>query len=118
MEWPASAKRGGASLSTRRAIAAMLSSRVWLATITGPNRHSAGMTGAQIRAEEANPGTSRIGVVWSIIASQAPEFAGNYAAELRGPRRPVKYAKTHVNRRISALTPAPAGTMNRAHDTT
>ena len=30
----------------RAAIAAILSSRMWLATVTGPNRHSAGTTGA------------------------------------------------------------------------
>ncbi len=35
-------KVGSASLEIRRAIAVMLSSRVWLATITGPNRQSAG----------------------------------------------------------------------------
>jgi hypothetical protein len=46
MECPASAKRGGASAKILRAIAPMLSSRMWLATVTGPNRHSAGATGA------------------------------------------------------------------------
>src|SRR5262245_63948181 len=36
----ASAKRGGAKARMRAAIASMLSSRVWSATVTGPNRHS------------------------------------------------------------------------------
>ena len=36
----------------------MLSSRMWLATVTGPNRHNAGMTGAKIRGEHASPVTA------------------------------------------------------------
>src|SRR5215510_6502047 len=66
MEWPASAKRGGASARMRRAMAPILSSRMWLATVTGPNRHNAGTTGAKIRGEETRPGTRRIGIVSSM----------------------------------------------------
>ena len=40
---PASANRGGAAARMRRAMAAMLSSRVWSATVTGPKRQSAGI---------------------------------------------------------------------------
>ena len=40
---PGRAKRGGAAARIRRAIAAMLSSRRWSATMTGPNCHSAGI---------------------------------------------------------------------------
>jgi hypothetical protein len=46
MESPASAKRGGAAARMRAAIVSMLSSRVWSATVTGPNRHSAGICSA------------------------------------------------------------------------
>src|ERR1700759_2971451 len=46
----------------RRAIAANLSSRMGLAVINGPCRHSAGTTGAQIRAEQMRPGTSTTGI--------------------------------------------------------
>jgi hypothetical protein len=47
----------------------MLSSRMWLATVTGPNRHSAGTTGAKIRGEHTSPGTSKIGIVLSMLGS-------------------------------------------------
>jgi len=40
---------------------AMLSSRIWLATVTGRCRHSAGSSGAQIRGEQMRPGTSTSG---------------------------------------------------------
>jgi hypothetical protein len=43
IERPTSAKRGGAALRIPAAIAAMLSSRVWSATWTGPNRQSVGI---------------------------------------------------------------------------
>jgi hypothetical protein len=46
IESPASAKRGGAAARMRLAIASMLSLRVWSATCTGPNRHSAGICSA------------------------------------------------------------------------
>jgi hypothetical protein len=39
---------------------------MWLATITGPNRHSGGITGAYMRAEQVRPGTSKIGIVLSM----------------------------------------------------
>src|SRR5262249_34669985 len=83
MEWPTSANRGGASASTRRAIAPILSSRMWLATVTGPNRQSAGTTGAKIRGEDRRPGISRIGIVSSM--GEAPDrqlLAGNRAESL------------------------------------
>ena len=66
MEWPASAKRGGASARMRRAIAPILSSRMWLATVTGPNRQRLGTTGAKYRGEQTRPGTSRIGIGFSM----------------------------------------------------
>src|SRR6267378_1994660 len=81
MECPASAKRGGASARIRRAIAPILSSRMWLATVTGPNRHSAGATGAKIRGEETRPGTSRIGIVSSIAGSGKDGFGGKTGLE-------------------------------------
>jgi hypothetical protein len=40
-----------------------------LATVTGPNRHSAGATGAKIRGDDASPGTSKIGIVLSMLGS-------------------------------------------------
>src|SRR5438105_441875 len=52
-----------------RAITAILSSRRWFATVTGPNRHRAGMTGAYIRADDARPGTSIIGIELSMLVS-------------------------------------------------
>jgi hypothetical protein len=47
----------------------MLSSRMWLATVTGPNRHIAGATGSKIRGDETSPGTSKIGIVLSMLGS-------------------------------------------------
>src|SRR6266850_3266758 len=77
MECPASAKRGGASARIRRAIAPILSSRMWLATVTGPNRHKAGITGAKIRGDDTRPGTSRIGIVSSMLGSGLGSFRVN-----------------------------------------
>jgi hypothetical protein len=39
---PTSAKRGGAAARMRAAMAVMLSSRIWSATVTGANRQGAG----------------------------------------------------------------------------
>lgn len=90
----------------------------WLATITGPNRHSAGMTGRRFGPRRTAPEPAQMGVVWSIIASKAPRISGNYAAELKCPGWAVKYAKTHVNLPSGALTRARGRLMKRAHDTT
>jgi len=65
---------GGASARIRRAITAMLSSRTWLATVTGPYRHSAGTTGANIRGDETRPGTSRIGIQLSTSVSRSDKI--------------------------------------------
>ena len=43
---------------------------MWLATVTGPNRQSAGTTGAKIRGEQTTPGISRIGIVLSMRGPQ------------------------------------------------
>src|ERR1700752_1702803 len=97
MEWPASAKRGGPSARMRRAIAPILSSRIWLAIVTGPSRHSAGTTGAKIRGEETRPGTRRIGIVSAM--GKAPDrqlLAGNRAPvqlQIKTAELPVKYAE-------------------------
>jgi len=40
-----------------------------LATVTGPNRQSAGTTGAKNRGEPPRPGTSKIGIVLSMLVS-------------------------------------------------
>jgi hypothetical protein len=45
--------------------------------VTGPNRHSAGTTGANIRGDDTRPGTSKIGIVLSI-------FAGSGIGEIGG----------------------------------
>src|ERR1700686_838799 len=96
MEWPASAKRGGASARIRRAIAPILSSRMWLATVTGPNRHKAGTTGLKIRGEQTTPGTSKIGIVLSMPGSGSGGFHGKTSGilepEIKTPASPVKSA--------------------------
>src|SRR5689334_17725202 len=100
MEWPARAKRGGASARIRRAIAPILSSRMWLATVTGPSRHSAGSTGAKIRGEETRPGTSRIGIVSSMCGTPEQFSVANPAwretsleLQIKTAGLPVKYAE-------------------------
>src|ERR1700724_239812 len=80
MECPASAKRGGASARIRRAIAPILSSRMWLATVTGPSRHSAGTTGANIRGDDTSPGTSKIGI--GFITARSPPFIASRSSAL------------------------------------
>src|ERR1700692_3466265 len=93
MEWPASAKRGGASARIRRAIAPILSSRMWLATVTGPHRHRAGITGAYIRGELTRPGISKIGIELSMHGSGFGRIwrkSGN--RQLKTAPLPVNYA--------------------------
>src|SRR6267378_524672 len=113
MEWPASAKRGGASAKIRRAITAILSSRMWLATVTGPNGHSAGITGAYIRGDDARPGTSKIGIVLSMLVSGAGEFDEESAVggnpQIKSQAPPVKYAQTACESALSGFDAAQCG---------
>src|SRR5215510_3296831 len=99
MEWPASAKRDGASARMRRAMAPILSSRMWLATVTGPNRQSAGTTGAKTRGEETRPGTSRIGIVSSMRRSPGNFWQQNGAVgelQIKTTELAVKYPQNRV----------------------
>src|SRR3954447_9272459 len=114
MECPASAKRGGASAKILRAITAILSSRMWFATVTGPNRHSAAITGAYIRADEAKPGTSIIGIELSMLVSGSGIQANRLIASahrLEARRRLSNMRKPYVNPRLPALTHAQATSM-------
>jgi hypothetical protein len=52
-------RRGGENAVL--AIATMLSSRVWSATVTGPKRHNAGICSAYSLAEQLRPGTRTLG---------------------------------------------------------
>jgi hypothetical protein len=58
---PTSAKRGGSVARMWAAIAAMLSSRRWSATVTGPKPQSTGICSAYRRAVQLSPGTRTIG---------------------------------------------------------
>jgi len=71
----------------------ILSSRMWLATVTGPNRHNAGMTGAKIRGEHTSPGTSRIGIVSSMLPP---------VSSWRGLTRPSTFFVLYCNKRWMA----------------
>jgi hypothetical protein len=68
---------------------------MWLATVTGPNRHRSGTTGAKIRGDETRPGTSRIGIVFSMpggfrIRRIWREIGGIREPELKSAAGPVK----------------------------
>src|SRR5688572_20823249 len=110
MEWPASAKRGGASARILRAMAPILSLRMWLATVTGPNRHNAGTTGAKIRGEHASPGTSKIGIGLSMLGSGRAVFGGKAGKsaldgelQIKTPVPPVKYAQSACESALSGF---------------
>jgi len=66
---PGQRKRGGASARIRRAIAPMLLSRMWLATVTGPNCTGPGPRVRKSAGDDTSPGTSKIGIVLSMLVS-------------------------------------------------
>src|SRR5260370_12387919 len=74
----------------RRAIAGMLSSRVWSATVTAPLRHNAGICAAYRRAEASKPGintTARGSVTGrSVACSHETPHRGRAAAAASAER--------------------------------
>jgi hypothetical protein len=77
----------------------MLSSRMWLATVTGPNRHSAGTTGAKIRGEHTSPGTSNIGIVLSMLGSGSGKSQKKRRV-LRNPRLKARGRLSNMRKRM------------------
>jgi hypothetical protein len=93
----------------------MLLSRMWLATVTGPNRHNAGATAAKMRGDDARPGTSKIGIVLSMLGSGSGKIHENRlvpaSLRLKARRGLSNRRKVHVNPEFPALTRKHAKTM-------
>jgi len=97
---PASAKRGGASAKILRAIAPILSSRIWLATITGPNPPQRGRD-RRIDPRRRHQPPERAKSVsycpyWSLDRANFMKSADSGKSQIKSPAPPVKYAGNHV----------------------
>jgi hypothetical protein len=80
-----------------------------LATVTGPNRQRPGTTGAKYRGEQTRPGTSRIGIGFSMPGGFQVWMEEKREPEIRAAFSAVKLAQNACESASSGFDAADCG---------